>query len=493
MLADLQLIIPELVLAFGAMLVLMAGVYTNDNDKAIILSTRLSSMVLLGALFAILTAPMTQGVIFSGLYKLDNFATFVKAILVFSAAIVMILSFQFVEDKANKLGFEYPILILLSLLGMLIMVSSNDLLTLYLGLELQSLSLYILAAIKREEKRSTEAAVKYFVLGALASGILLYGISLLYGFIGSTNFDTIREVLLATHAELSKGIIVGLVFVIIGFCFKISAAPFHMWTPDVYEGVPTPVTAYFAIVPKLAAMSLFIRVLVDGPFSMWAFQWQQIIIVIAVLSMFVGALGGIWQNNIKRLLAYSSIGHMGYGFLGLVANNIYGVQTIIVYFVIYILTSIALFTILLSVKTRRQGEESMIENIDHLKGFAKRQPILAIIISLIMFSLIGLPFPPFAGFFGKFFIFSAAIQTGHFALAVIGMVASVIAAYYYLRIIKVMYFDKPDDETRIVLTFNQSSVFILAIVSILSFLIFIMPDKLVDAAETAAIGPAQVK
>lgn len=489
MLENLQLIVPEIILALGAMLALMAGVFAQDNDKAIMLSTRLSSIVLLGALFAVLLSPFTDGVIFNGLYKLDSFATFTKALVIFAAAIVMILSFDFIETKSNKIGFEYPILIILSLLGMLVMISSNDMLTLYLGLELQSLSLYILAAIKREEKRSTEAAIKYFVLGALASGILLYGITLIYGYMGSTNFDSLAEVIKEGNVrELSKGAIVGLVFVIIGFCFKLSAAPFHMWTPDVYEGVPTPVTAYFAIVPKLAAMALFIRVIVDGPFAYHAHQWQQVIFVVATLSMFIGALGGIWQSNIKRLLAYSSIGHMGYAFVGLIANNFYGVQTILVYFVIYILSSIAIFTLLMTIKTRQQGEEHMIENIDHFKGLASRHPIIAIIFSLLMFSMIGLPFPPFAGFFGKFFVFSAAINAGFYYLAVLGMIASVISAYYYLRIVKLMYFDKPEDDVRIVVGFNQASSFILAIVSILSFVIFLMPSTLLDAAYSAAVA-----
>ena len=387
------------------------------------------------------------------------------------------MSFDFIEDKANKIGFEYPILILTSLLGMLIMVSANDFLTLYLGLELQSLSVYILAATKREEKRSTEAAIKYFVLGALASGIMLYGITLIYGFTGSTNFTNVTSPLIF-FSTLPKGVIVGLVFVLIGFAFKLSAAPFHMWTPDVYEGVPTPVTAFFAIVPKLAAISLFIRVIVAGPFSHYAFQWEQVVIAIAIISMIVGAYGAIWQSNIKRLLAYSSIGHVGYMLLGIIANDMEGVQSVLNYMVIYILSSIVIFGILLSLKVRNGSENNLIENIDDFKGLANCHPVVAL--------MIGLPFPPFPGFFAKFFVFTAAINHQFYIIAVIGLLASVVAAYYYLRIVKIMYFDKPAKETNISLKIGISSSFIIAIATLFSLAIFISPALLMDACYSAA-------
>lgn len=481
MIEQLNFIIPELLLAGGAMLVLMAGVYVKNHNTAVLVSTRLSSIVLLGTLLALFLGPIGNNVIFNGLYNFDNFSLIIKSLLVFSAAMVLVMSFQFIEEDKNKIGFEYPILILLSLLGMFIMVSANDFLTIYLGLEMQSLSLYILAAAKREDKNATEAGIKYFVLGALASGILLYGISLIYGYLGTTNLTTLLGVLGGEQA-LSQGAIVGLVFVLIGFAFKISAAPFHMWTPDVYEGVPTPVTAYFAIVPKLAAAMLFVRVLVAGPFAEYSFQWQQVVIILSVISMMVGAFGAIWQNNIKRLLAYSSIGHMGYVLLGIIANTMYGVQTVIFYFVVYILASLGIFAILLAL---RSGKET-IEKIDDFKGLAGKHPVIALMLSLLMFSMIGLPFPPFAGFFGKFFVFGAAIAKGYYVLAVIGMITSVVAAYYYLRIVKLMYFDKPDADTRITLNMTRENAFILAIVSLLSLAIFISPSSVMKPAYFAA-------
>lgn len=485
MLDNLHFIIPELIIAFGAMLVLMIGVFSPQANHGVILSTRLSVILLLGALFAVFVGPVNNTVIFSGLYHFDNFGIFTKALLIFAASIVLILSFDWIEDKTNKQGFEYPILIMLSLLGMMVLISANDLLTLYLGLELQSLSLYILAAIKREDKRATESAIKYFVLGALASGILLYGASLVYGYLGSTNFSNIALVL-HNQAALSKGAVIGLVFVIAGFCFKISAAPFHMWAPDVYEGVPTPVTAYFAIVPKLAAMGLFIRVLVSGPFHHYAMQWQQVIIVISVLSMVVGSFGAIWQSNIKRLLAYSSIGHMGYAFLGLVANTEYGVQSILAYFVIYMLSSIVIFAILLALKSRQENGDELIEKIDDFKGLASRHPVIALIFAMLMFSMIGLPFPPFPGFFAKLFVFTAVIQQGFYALAVIGMATSLVGAYYYLRIVKIMYFDKAEEKTRISLNLNFTNSFVIAIITLTNLYLFVSPSTLIDWAYSAA-------
>ncbi len=483
MCSEISLLKPELILAGGSMFVLLTGVYMKNQALAIATSIRLSSLILLGSLISLVFLPHISQNIFNGLYRFDLFGIFVKAVLIFSGAITLIISSDYIEDKTNKFGFEYPILVLLSVLGMLIMVSANDLLTLYLGLELQSLSAYVLAAIKREDKNATEAAIKYFVLGALASGILLYGATLIYGYLGSTNFTNIA-LTLHGHAALSQGVIVGLVFVLIGFSFKLSAAPFHMWTPDVYEGVPTPVTAYFAIVPKLAAMALFIRLLVGGPFAGYANQWEQIVIAVSVISMVVGAFGGIWQSNIRRLLAYSSISNMGYALLGVVANSTDGIQATLVYFVIYIITSIALFAILLSLKSNQK----LIEKIDDFKGLASRHPIVALVLSLLLFSMIGLPFPPFPGFFAKFFVFSAAINSGFYAVAVIGMITSIVAAYYYLRIIKIMYFDKADEHVRISLSAGKISLFVIFMISFLSLAIFIMPSTLLDPAYAAAFS-----
>lgn len=486
MIEQVHQIIPELILAIGAMSALMIGVFVPAN-KSVFLVSRISAFILMGALLTVVTSSHTAQTLFNGMYRLDDFATFAKTILIFSGALVLILSFNFLDDKANRLSFEYPVLILTSLLGMVIMVSANDLLIVYLGLELQSLSLYILAGSKREEKRSTESAIKYFVLGALASGILLYGISLIYGYLGSTNFTNLATVLQSVET-LSKGAIVGLVLVIVGIAFKLSAAPFHMWTPDVYEGVPTPVTAYFAIVPKLAAVSIFLRLLIGGPFAGYGVQWQQVIIVISVLSMAVGAYGAIWQGNIKRLLAYSSIGHVGYALLGIVANTPYGVQTVLTYMVIYILSSIAIFGYLLSLKSRVGGENVLIEKIDDFKGLASRHPIVALMISCLMFSMIGLPFPPFPGFFAKFFVFSAVMEQKFYLLAVIGILTSVVAAYYYIRIVKVMYFDKPADETRLTFKMDFATSFIIAISALLSLLIFLSPSLLLDACYSATYG-----
>ena len=392
MLQNLNYLYPELILAGGALLALLGGVYSRA-DNAVFFTSRFSCLVLLAALGSTLTLPQgVDKIIFGGMYHFDSFGMLIKSLLLFSAAIVMLISFQYLDDKTNNLSFEYPILILLSVLGMIIFISSNDFLILYLGLELQSLSLYILAAIKRNERRASEAGIKYFVLGALASGIILYGVSIIYGYTGATNFDHIATALKGQY-ELSKAVIVGLVLVITGLSFKLSAAPFHMWAPDVYEGVPTPVLTFFATVPKLAAISIFIRLLNLTVFSHFAAQWEQVVIAISLISMLVGSFGAIWQSNIKRLLAYSSIGHVGYAMLGLIANSALGAESVIVYFIIYILTSFGIFIILLSLKS----SGILIEKISDFKGLASQHPVIALLMSLLMFSMIGLPFPPYPG------------------------------------------------------------------------------------------------
>jgi NADH-quinone oxidoreductase subunit N len=484
MTANLYAALPEIILALGSMFTLMFCVYTKTPSNAIAFSSRISSVVILGALASMAIFHPVVGVYFSQLFIVDDFSIFVKALLLFSAALVLILTFNYLEESEGKIGFEYPIVIILSLLGMLVMVSANNMLTLYMGLELQSLSLYILAAAKREDKRASEAAIKYFILGALASGILLYGISLIYGYSGTINLTQLSFIFTGQHPA-SNGIIIGVVLVTVGLCFKISAAPFHMWTPDVYEGVPTPVTAYFAIVPKLAAAALFVRVF-GGAFEHIAAQWQQVLIIISLLSMIVGAFGGLRQTNIKRLLAYSSIGHMGYILMGICAASIHGIQAVLAYFVVYIFNSIAIFAVIMSIRVREENNEEGIENIDHLKGLAKTNPILAMMFGLMMVSMIGLPFPPFAGFFGKFFVFGATVKSGLYGLAVLGVLTSVVAAFYYLKLIKLMYLDKPADNVRVTVSLAPIYTFIITICAVVSLAIFLYPSLILDASYIAA-------
>jgi len=346
--------------------------------------------------------------------------------------------------------FEYPVLMLISALGMSMMISANNLISLYVGLELQSLALYVVAAIRRDTLKSTEAGLKYFVLGALSSGMLLYGASLIYGFTGSTDFTVLAKAL-AVDAQPALGLVIGLVFLSAGLAFKISAVPFHMWTPDVYEGAPTPVTAFFAAAPKVAAIALFTRVLV-GPFLPLLHQWQQIIVVVSVLSMLLGGIAAINQRNVKRLMAYSSIGNIGYALVGLASGTALGVTGVLIFMAIYIVTTIGAFAVILAM--RRKGE--MVEQISDLAGLGKSQPLLAYSFVIFLFSMAGIP--PVAGFFGKLFVFNAAIDAHLYALAVIGVVASVISCFYYIRIIKVMLFDqgdgqfdRPDPTLRVVL------------------------------------------
>lgn len=491
---------PEVVLAVGTMMLMICGVSCQNkdgggNELAQRIIYKSSIIVILVALLAVMysqnafsmftgVAASNGGAFFNDLFMLDTFAIVVKTIILFSGGTVLVLSHNYLKTTTDEIGFEYPLLVMLSLCGMLIMVSSNDLLTLYLGVELASLSMYVMAAMKRDESKAAEAGMKYFVLGALASGILLYGCSLVYGFSGSTNFDLIAQNI-DGEVELSKGLIIGLVLVVVGLAFKISAAPFHMWTPDVYEGVPTPVTAYFAIVPKFAVAALFVRLLA-GPFELFFDQWQDLIVIIAIISMVVGGLGGIWQTNIKRLLAYSSIANMGYALVAVAAIGATGVEALIVFFMIYILTSIGIFGIILSINVKSSEGEHGIEKIAHLKGLAKSNPVLSVLFALMLISMIGLPFPPFAGFFGKFFVFFAAIEANLYGLAVIGVVASVIGSFYYLRIIKLMYFDELEKNIRVTAELAMHMKIILLIVTLASLYIFINPECLLEIAAVAA-------
>ena len=432
-LQTLYFVVPELILAIGAMVLLVLGVYMGEESGRTI---SFASIALLIAAMLVVAVYATDEpvLLFGGAFRIDAFASFCKLIIFAGAAFAILMSDKFLGGE--ELGrFEYPILIVLAALGMAMMVSANDLIALYMGVETQSLALYILASFNRDSRRSTEAGLKYFVLGALSSCLLLYGASLIYGFTGATQFDAIAEIS-KTSTNANVGLVVGLVFLISGLAFKVSAAPFHMWTPDVYEGAPTPVTAFFAAAPKLAGMALFVRALM-GPFPDIVDQWQPIIAILSVASMAVGAVSAIAQTNIKRLMAYSSIGHMGFALIGLAAGTETGVQSVLTYMTIYVAMTIGTFACILLM--RRRG--GMTEQISDLAGLSRTNPGFAIVLTVLFFSLAGVP--PTAGFLAKFFVFSAAVDAGMVWLAVAGAIASVIAAFYYLRVIWIMWFDEP--------------------------------------------------
>ena len=425
--------VPELLLAVGAMALLVVGVFMNENAGR---NISLASIALLIAALLIVAVTSTGETVmlFDGAFRVDAFSSFCKVIIFAGAAFAILMSDKYLGG--GELGrFEYPILIVLAALGMAMMVSANDLIALYMGVETQSLALYILASFNRDSRRSTEAGLKYFVLGALSSCLLLYGASLIYGFTGATQFSAIAEASRDAGPE-AVGLVVGLVFLISGLAFKVSAAPFHMWTPDVYEGAPTPVTAFFAAAPKLAAMALFARAMV-GPFPGIVDQWQPIVAILAVASMTVGAFSAIVQTNIKRLMAYSSIGHMGFALIGLAAGTQDGVSSVLVYMAIYVAMTIGAFACILLM--RRRG--GMTENIDDLAGLSRTNSGLALIVTILFFSLAGVP--PTAGFLGKFFVFSAAVDADLLWLAIVGAIMSVVSAYYYLRVVWVMWFNDP--------------------------------------------------
>ena len=423
---------PELLLAVGAVVLLLAGVlFSRERSSGI----GIISVVLLIAVIAVAIWQPAEGVLFNGGFIVDGFARYMKFLVLGGSAVTLILS----SSAAKPLGldkFEYSILVLLATLGMMVMVSANDLMSLYVGLELQSLALYVVAALRRGDSRATEAGLKYFVLGALASGLLLYGASLVYGFTGLTQLD---QIIGAVTGHRSVGLIFGMVFLLAGIAFKISAVPFHMWTPDVYEGAPTPVTAFFSTAPKVAAMALIIRV-VTVSFGPLTHDWQQIVVFLSIASMVLAAFAAIGQNNLKRLLAYSSIGHVGFALVGLSAGTAVGVEGVAVYMAIYIAMTICMFAALLSLRTA----DGYVETIPQMAGLAQKRPFVAAIVAIVMFSFIGLP--PLAGFFAKWQVFLAAIDAHLFALAIIGVLASAVSAFYYLRIVKVMYFDEPTTE-----------------------------------------------
>jgi len=428
--ADTTLLAPELVLALGGMVLLMLGVFIGDRIRNAFSAL---AIVLLVAVGVMVVSGNVHGRAFHGAMVIDEFGRFIKLLVLGGAALVLLMGQGFLV-RAKMGHFEFPVLVVFSVLGMMLMASAGDFITLYLGLELQSLALYVLAAFDRDNLRSTEAGLKYFVLGALSSGMMLYGISLIYGFTGSTSFPAVAMVV--QTGGVSVGLVFGLVFLISGLAFKVSAVPFHMWTPDVYEGAPTPITAFFAASPKIAAMALFVRAMTEALPSALD-QWRQIIIFISILSMVLGAVAAIGQNNIKRLMAYSSIGNMGFILVGLAAGSPEGVQGILVYLAIYLVTNVGVFACILGM---RRGEH-MVENVSDLSGLAQTRPGYAFVFAMLMFSLAGIP--PMAGFFAKFYVFLAAVKAGLVPLAVIGFAASVVGAFYYLRIVKVIYFDEP--------------------------------------------------
>jgi NADH-quinone oxidoreductase subunit N len=462
-------VLPEIVLAIGAMVLLMVGAFRGDRSTPIIDVAAILLLIVTG--FIVVWLPGDKLVAFGGSFVVDPFARFLKLLALTGSAVAILMSFSYLWAEKER-RFEYPILILLSTTGMMMLISAADLIALYLGLELMSLALYVVAAIDRTSVRSTEAGLKYFVLGALSSGMLLYGASLVYGFTGTVSFAGIAKA--ATHGSI--GLIFGLVFLFAGFCFKVSAVPFHMWTPDVYEGAPTPVTAFFAAAPKVAGIAMFVRTTIMA-FPGVLTQWQQIVVFVAIASMALGAFAAIGQHNIKRLMAYSSIGHMGFALVGLAAGTEEGVRGVLVYMAIYLAMTLGTFACILSM--RRDGK--MVEEISDLAGLARTSPAMAFFLAMLLFSLAGIP--PLAGFFAKFYVFLAAIKAGLFALAVIGVVASVVGAYYYLAIVKTMYFDEPAKEFE-PMPYELKAV--LAVTGLFNLLFFIYPGPLVAAAGAAA-------
>jgi NADH-quinone oxidoreductase subunit N len=461
--------LPEIVLAVGAMVLLMFGAFRGERSATTVNVAAIALLVAAGLL--VLWLPEGKLVTFGGSFVVDDFARFLKLLALAGSAAAILMSLDF-PAAGGQQKFEYSVLILLSTTGMLMLISAADLIALYLGLELMSLSLYVVAAIDRDSVRSTEAGLKYFVLGALSSGMLLYGASLVYGFTGTVVFTGIAK----AAGQGSIGLVFGLVFLFAGFCFKVSAVPFHMWTPDVYEGAPTPITAFFAAAPKMAGIAMFVRTTIVA-FPGIMTQWQQIVVFVAIASMVLGAFAAIGQHNIKRLMAYSSIGHMGFALVGLAAGTAEGVQGVLVYMAIYLAMTLGTFACILSM--RRDGR--MVEEIGDLAGLAHTKPVMAFFLAMLLFSLAGIP--PLAGFFAKFYVFVAAIQAGLFTLAVVGVVASVVGAYYYLAIVKIMYFDEPAKAFE---PMPNELKAVLGVTGLFNLLYVVYPGPLVAAASVAA-------
>ena len=461
---NINFILPEIFISLGIMFLLMLGVF-KKNSSGIVYT--LSVVILLITLGLIINFPSGQEIyLFNNSYKIDQLSTFMKIITIISGIFVLISSYKYI--KIEKIfEIEYSILILCSILGMLVMISSYDLIVFYIGLELQSLSLYVLAAFNRNQTKSSEAGLKYFVLSALSSGLLLYGCSLIYGFSGSTNFYLISENI---HSS-EYGNVFGIVFILVGLAFKIAVVPFHMWAPDVYEGSPTSVTLFFAVVPKIAALTVFIRFLYV-PFVNLIDQWQMIIIFLSLASMIFGAVAAIGQKNLKRLIAYSSIGHMGYALAGLAVGTNSGIQSSIIYISIYLIMNLGIFCCLFMMKRK----DKFFDNLEDLAGLSKNHPIISLSLLILLFSLAGIP--PMAGFFAKFYIFMSVIEQSMYFLAIVGLLSTVISAFYYLRIIKIIYFDPPKEQ------YDQDHNFglriSLTIATLLILFYFVYPSGLIN-------------
>jgi NADH-quinone oxidoreductase subunit N len=466
---------PEMLITVGAMALLMLGVFRRDTDSNGETIGWLAILLLLAAGALVLSQPADTQTLFAGGFIVDSFARFNKLVVLAGSSFALLLAFDdFRDDRTMK--FEYPVLILLATAGMMGMVSAGDLISLYLSLELQSLASYVIAAFRRDSVRSSEAGLKYFVLGALSSGMLLYGASLIYGFTGATNFEAIAAAAKQSSLPGNIGFIFGLVFLMVGVAFKVSAVPFHMWTPDVYEGAPTPVTAFFTGAPKVAAMALLVRVVLEA-FPGISAQWQQIVVFLAIASMVLGSLAGIGQRNIKRLMAYSSIANVGFALVGLVANTKEGTAGVLIYMAIYLVMTLGVFACILSMRRER----GPVEEIDELSGLAQTNLGMATVLGLLLFSLAGIP--PLAGFFAKFYVFLPAIQAGFYTLAVIAVVTSVVAAYYYLRIVRIMFFDEPRPRF---LPIRAKAGLVMALCALLVTIYVVFPSGLVDAATAAA-------
>ncbi len=470
------LFVPEIALTILTVICLMYGLFskTNSFNKA----TNFAILSLFSIAILIYFEFTTNFALFENFFSNTQFTKFFKILTTLGAAISLIISKNyFIDTKINR--FEIPTLLLFSTLGMMIMISSKNLMIMYLAIELQSLSLYVVASIKRNSIESAESGVKYFILGALSSGILLYGFSLVYGFTGHTSFEGIA-LSLSQVENLPIGLIFGLIFILVGLAFKVSAVPFHMWTPDVYEGAPTSITAFFAIVPKLAAIALIFRFCLE-PFSKFYFEWTQVIFFLSVASMFLGAIAAIAQTNLKRLLAYSSIGHVGYVLIALVSASDQGLKSAAIYMFIYLVMNIAVFSIILSLKK----SDLYVEKISSLCGLSKSNPVISASLAIIMLSMAGIP--PFMGFFGKFYVFIAAIESQLYFLAILGVLASVISAFYYLRIIKGMYFDEVvDSETFEFSISSQSKIILVISILVISFFIF-YPSLLINLTSSISL------
>ncbi len=468
---NLDLIFPEIFLSLSVMLLLMIGVFKKNSEK-LVYNLSIITLIILLALVVNLFS-IDEQLIFNDSYKIDNLSSFMKSLIIVAAIFVMFSSSTYIKSL-NIFKIEYPILILSSIIGMMVMISSNDLIVFYLGLELQSLALYVLASFNRDNILSSESGLKYFVLSALSSGLLLYGCSLVYGFSGSTNFNYIAN----TSSGIEFGVIFGLVFIIVGLAFKISAVPFHMWAPDVYEGSPTSVTLFFAALPKVAALTVFIRFLYI-PFINLIDQWQTILVFISIASMIFGAVAAIGQRNLKRLIAYSSISHMGYALAGLTSGTNQGIQSSVTYISIYLVMTLAFFSCLFMLRKKNV----FYERIEDLSGLSTNHPVLSISLLVVLFSLAGIP--PLAGFFAKFYIFMSIIEQSMYFLAIIGLLSTVVAAFYYLRLIKIIYFDKAKDKYE--KDHNLGLKITLSISTAILVLYFIYPGPLIELVSKIVI------